>query len=202
MLQCVTYSDEGKCCSVLQCVAVCCSVLQCVAVCCSVLHCAAVCCSVLQCIAICGALLWMSVLQSVVLCCCVIQHEAALAPSSPQARTARDLYIIALQCVAVCGDVTVYKTLHRTNVLQCVPEYGNVLQCVAVLPRAHSTGDRAREPTATRQFHLKCPSEDGHELGMDALHAYPVAVCCRVCCKVRCNVHNSFKYVTRLIYPC
>jgi len=36
--ECINFSNDIVCCSVLQCVAVCCSVLQCVAVCCSVLQ--------------------------------------------------------------------------------------------------------------------------------------------------------------------
>jgi len=63
-----TRHAQGKCCSVLQCVAVCCIVLQCVAVCCSLLQSAAVCCNVLQCVAVC-----CSVLQRVAACCSLNQ---------------------------------------------------------------------------------------------------------------------------------
>ena len=66
-----TRHAQGKCCSVLQCVAVCCIVLQCVAVCCSLLQSAAVCCNVLQCVAVCVAVC-CSVLQRVAACCSVL----------------------------------------------------------------------------------------------------------------------------------
>jgi hypothetical protein len=62
-----TRHAQGKCCSVLQCVAVCCIVLQCVAVCRSLLQSAAACCNVLQCVAVC-----CSVLQRVAACCSVL----------------------------------------------------------------------------------------------------------------------------------